>query len=146
MNCDGNLDAHVRPPNINEDIMVRLPFDVLRGPPSIISGAALSQATSWNCHLCFVAERFTIASPMPSIQLKLWVCLGFSSAVPSSHAFVQSLPAEWRECLLPVPFGPQATPQLPMVTPTAFGLPLQLSGFITRLIFVIPLTAGIPMR
>lgn len=148
---DGSRDFNVRLPDINEAIMVRLPFEVTLGPPSIISTTAVTNANGSNYDLCFVSGRVVHREPY-SIQLDVWVCLGFSSAVPNSHAFVRSLSAEWQECLLPIPFGPQTPPLVPLPTPAGFGEPLQLGGFLAGKpcylnIRPVPirLTAGVPV-
>lgn len=128
---DGSRDLDIRLPDINEVIMARLPFEVTLGPPSIISTDPLTNADDANYHLCIVSGR-VFHRQRNSIQLDVWVCLGFSSAVPDSHTFVRSLSAEWQECLLPVPYAPQDPHLDPLPTPAGFGEPLQLGGILAR--------------
>lgn len=100
---DGSRDFNVRLPDINEAIVLRLPYEVTLGPPSIISTSAVTNANGSSYHLCFVSGRVVHREPN-SIQLDVWVCLGFSSAVPSSTASSGRFPLSGRNvyCRFPM--------------------------------------------
>lgn len=125
---DGSPDDSIPLPRIGEAIMLRLPFDVVLGPPSIIS-SAVSNATGANYHLCFVSAVNPAAN---HVRINVWVCLSFSAALPTPYQYVQSLSPGWQACLLPIPFAAQTPPMVRLPTPTGFGAPLDIGGFLAR--------------
>lgn len=128
---NGSRDFDIDPPDIGEAILLRLPFAVALGPPSIIS-SAVTGATHANYHLCFVAGQVELSG---SVVLTVWVCLGFSSARHiglTPNEYVQSLSADWQACLLPLAFGPQVPPAPRLPGPALFGTPLHIGGFLSR--------------
>lgn len=125
----GHRDYAIPLPVVGEAIMTRLPFAVVLGPPSVISGLAPTHANGFNYYLCFISS---VVSRADHVRVELWVCLSFHTATPSPYHFVRDLSAEWQACLLPVPFAPQDPPKLPPPTPPAFGAPLQIAGFRAR--------------
>lgn len=129
--ADGARDYDVDPPEIGEAIMLRLPFAITLGPPSIIS-SGVTGANGANYHLCFVAGQVEVTG---SVLLTVWVCLGFSSARLNgltANSMVQSFSADWQACLLPLAFVPQipSVPRLP--SPALFGHALHIGGFLAR--------------
>lgn len=127
----GARDYDIDPPDIGEAIMLRLPFAVTLGLPSIIS-SGVTGANGSNYHLCFVAGQVEVTG---SVILTVWVCLGFSSARLTGldpNGFVQSLSADWQACLLPLPFAPQTPPASRRASPVSFGNQLHIGGFLAR--------------
>lgn len=128
---NGSRDYDIDPPDIGEAIMLRLPFAVTLGLPSVIS-SGVTGATGANYHLCFVAGHVEVHG---SVILTVWVCLGFSSARLvglQPNAFVRSLPMDWQACLLPLPFVAQ-DPQVDRLPgPVPFGEQLHVGGFVAR--------------
>lgn len=127
----GSRDYDVDPPDIGEAIMLRLPFAITLGLPSIIS-SGVTGANADNYRLCFVAGHLEVPG---RVILSVWVCLGFSSARLSgltANSLVQSLSPDWQACLLPLAFGPQLPPVARLPSPAAFGNQLHIGGFLAR--------------